>query len=333
LNTLTTRDLLAALQLPGVGPSTVRKLYEMASSGSSAGNDEIFDWIATLPGRRSPSLSRSDITVAYAAADQIFDRSSRHSVQVISALDVTYPRALFDVSDFPPVLYVKGSLATLTNPKKLAVVGTRHASELGLRLARKIASELSDLGVCVVSGLALGIDTAAHEGAIKGSGSTVAVLAHGLDQVAPKSNERLAAEILEKNGVLLSEYEIGIIPRPPQFVFRNRLQSGLSSGSVVVESGFSGGSIHQGKFTTQQHRFLFVVTPDQTLPGASEFQRAGAERLRHEFKGRPVTRLEDILDALPDFRFPSEGASPVAEKFKPTNGATIEGNSQGSLFD
>lgn len=329
---LTTRDLLAALQLPGVGPSTVRKLYDLAASPSLPNGGDLAGYLARLPNRRAPPASPSDLDNAFADADHLIDQSRKRDIVVLSPFDVPYPRALLDIADFPPILYVRGSLATLANPKKLAVVGTRHPSDLGLRLAKKIAAELSNLGVCVVSGLALGIDAAAHQGAVKGRGSTIAVLAHGLDQIAPKSNEPLAASILEHGGALVSEYEIGVTPRPQQFVFRNRLQSGLSRGSVVVESGYSGGSIHQGKFTTEQHRFLFVVTPEEALPGASEFKRAGAERLRAEFKARAVIRFEDILEIVPDFRSsPTESVTPEAAPVvaKKSDGA----KPQGSLFD
>jgi len=171
--------------------------------------------------------------------------------------------------------------------------------------------------------LALGIDTVAHQGALTGSGSTIAVLAHGLDQIAPKTNERLADEILEKKGVLLSEYEVGVSPRPPQFVFRNRLQSGLSSGSVVVESGFSGGSIYQGKLTSEQHRLLFVVMPDADLPGASDFKREGGERLKCEYNATPVNRFESILELLPSFRSGSPETDAV--RHSPVVGKSVDG--------
>ena len=293
-----TRDLLAALQLPKVGPSTVRKLWSANGSQLEAG---LVAQIEAFQGKRGIPLSQSHLSGAYEKADEIIDQSRRYSVRVLSPADDAYPRALLDLPDYPPIIYVKGTLETLANPKKLAVVGTREASELGLKLARKIASELSNLRICVVSGLALGIDSAAHQGAVRGEGSTIAVLAHGLDQIAPKSNESLASSILESNGVLLSEHEIGIIPRGPQFVARNRLQSGLSRGSIVVESGFTGGSIYQGKFTREQGRLLFVVVPDPSLPGASEFNKEGGDRLQREFGAQKISRLQDILQAIPEF--------------------------------
>ncbi len=306
----TTRDLLAALQLPGVGPTTVRKLWVARSTGQGR------SLIETIQPKKGVSITDQKISEAYEKADQIFEESAKRSISLFSPADEEYPRALLGVPDYPLIIYVKGSLKTLGNPKKLAVVGTREASELGARLARKIATELANLNVCVVSGLALGIDSAAHNGAIKGPGSTIAVLAHGLDQVAPKSNAGLAEAILANEGVLLSEYEVGVIPRGPQFVARNRLQSGLSRGSIVVESGHSGGSIYQGKFTTDQQRLLFVVMPDDSLPGAKEFNREGAQRLHKEFGARIVSRLDDVLSAIPEFQAPIEA--------QPGGGSAIE---------
>jgi DNA processing protein len=298
---ITTRHLLAALQLRGVGPVAVRKLYQtFREPRHQVAESSPADLASALS--RSDSISAREIDAAFKQADQVLELSAHHGIFVLSPFDETYPRALLDLPDFPPILYVKGSIRALANPKKLAVVGTRDASTLGLKLAKKIGTELSRLDVCVVSGLAFGIDTAAHTGALAGSGSTIAVMAHGLDQVAPKSNEPLARSILESNGALISEHQVGVIPRPPQFVFRNRLQSGLSRGSIVVESGFSGGSIHQGKFTSQQGRSLFVVVPDSSLPGSSEFKREGAGRLMAEFDAKPISSFEDLLKLIPEFR-------------------------------
>lgn len=312
MSDLSTRDVLAALQLPKVGPSTVRKLW---NAGGSRAGGSLLEQIESLQGKRGVPLSQSQLQQAYDTADKIIEQSRKLSISVLSPVDESFPRALLDLPDYPPVIYVKGSLGTLGKPKKLAVVGTRQASELGLRLARKIASELSNLDICVVSGLALGIDTAAHQGALRGKGSTIAILAHGLDQTAPKSNEELAASILDHDGVLLSEHEIGVIPRPPQFVSRNRLQSGLSRGSIVVESGATGGSIYQGKFTAEQRRLLFVVMPDDSLPGVAQFHKEGGVRLHQEFGARKISRLDDILSAIPEFHMSSpDTVQKAAEK-------------------
>lgn len=307
---LKTRDLLAALQLPNVGPSTVRKLWARRSEFVQS---TLLQRVEAVLAKRAAPLTQLHLDQAFERADQILAESGKLEIQTLSPLDDAFPKALLDLADFPPVIYVKGDLSTLLNPQKIAVVGTREASDLGLKLARKIASELSNLNYCVVSGLALGIDSAAHTGAIKGPGSTIAVLAHGLDQIAPRSNESLAASILENRGVLLSEHEIGVIPRGPQFVARNRLQSGLSRASIVVESGATGGSIYQGKFTTDQKRLLFVVMPDETLPGSSDFRREGGERLAKEYGAKKISKLDDML-ALVARHQESEHLFATAEK-------------------
>jgi len=312
---LTTLDLLAAMCLPGVGSATVRKLYEQARLGIPMSADiGLEKSLVGVLRTGTPLPTSADLKIAYDDAHEILNRSALLSITTLSPLDQSYPRRLLDLADFPPILYVKGSLSTVANSRKVALVGTREASALGLRLARTIASEISQLGICVVSGLATGIDTAAHQGAITGSGSTIAVMAHGLDQVAPKANEQLAQKILESNGALVSEHEVGVIPRPPQFVTRNRLQSGLSRASVVIESGFSGGSIHQGKFTGQQGRLLFVIKPDALDEGASAFKREGAERLEAEYHAKAVRGTAEILDFIPEFLNPPPDTSPLDDR-------------------
>ncbi len=150
--------------------------------------------------------------------------------------------------------------------------------------------------------------------------------------MAPKSNEKLAEQILQANGALISEYEPGTVPRPPQFVSRNRLQSGLGRGSVMVESGFSGGSIHQGRLTTEQKRLLFVVSPSPDLPGSSEFKREGGDRLAAEFNAIRVKGLSDILERIPDFKGAAAAPSNAASATEHADSTGPKKKNQGDLF-
>jgi DNA processing protein len=174
-----------------------------------------------------------------------------------------------------------------------AVVGTRNASNTGERIARKISQMLASMKLSTISGLALGIDAAAHAGALEADGVTIAILAHGLDTIAPRSNRKLAEQLLER-GALVSEHPPGVPPRPPEFVKRNRIQSGMALFSIVVESGEVGGSMHQARFTKDQGRPLFAVLPTNWQGGRSDFNRSGGERLVREFGATPLETAQDF---------------------------------------
>lgn len=282
-----TISMLTALNLPKVGPGTIRKLLNQQNLHLTASLQESVD-------RISVSFSPAQTTEAVSKTSDTIERCEKLSIHIISVLDEEYPRALLEVSDFPPVLYVKGSAALWSMPC-VAVVGTREASPLGLSYAKQTAATFATAGFCVVSGLALGIDTAAHLGALSVDGATIAVLAHGLDSVSPSSNRPLAEAILEKNGALVSEHPPGVRPYAPEFVRRNRIQSGLSRASIMVESGETGGSIHQARFTKQQKRRLFAIFPKKELGEQYNFRYSGAQILQSEFGAEPIETKEDVL--------------------------------------
>ncbi|RJX30888.1 MAG: DNA-processing protein DprA [Oxalobacter sp.] len=177
----------------------------------------------------------------------------------LSIIDHQYPQALKAIENPPPTIYLRGNLGVLNHVPGLAIVGTRKASKNGLIIAERLASHFSSRGWLIVSGLALGIDAAAHRGALHSSGSTIAVLAHGLDAAYPKANANLANEIIERGGAWVSEYPVGVHAKPEQFVFRNRIQIGLSAGSVIVEGEVKSGSMTQAEFCLKNSRELFTV--------------------------------------------------------------------------
>lgn len=276
--------LLAAAALPKVGPVTLRKLLATPKDLPAAAEN-----IAQLFARASPEARE----VASDGCEQILASCSSEGIWAVSVFDPSYPKRLRGISDYPPILYGLGNTAAIEGAS-VAVVGTRNASKVGVSHARKIAATLCEAGYCVVSGLALGIDTAAHEGALSVNGRTVAVLAHGLDTVAPASNRDLAKRIVQTDGALISEHPPGIRPYPPEFVRRNRIQSGMALASVMVESGEEGGSIHQARFTRQQGRPLFAVYPTDELGERYGFQSAGALRVQREFGAAFISTREDL---------------------------------------
>lgn len=280
---------LAVLQIlawPGVGPASLRKVV-----ASSEGNADLLELAA-----EKLRVTREARQQAIAKTKATLDDCERYDVGLLSMLDEGFSACLAHIPDCPPIVFYKGSVENLKRPS-VAVVGTRKASEAGLRIARTISRVLASKEHVVVSGLALGIDTAAHRGALDAHGRTIAVLAHGLDRVSPASNRALAQEILDHDGTLLSEHPPGFPARPAEFVRRNRIQSGLSIGSVIVESGVEGGAIHQANFTRKQGRHLMVALArdEEHRDGLNE---AGARHLMQSLGASAITGTADLFREL-----------------------------------
>ena len=285
-----TTTLLELLQRRGVGPAKVREVVRRARADKSdtrAAADALL-----------PPLDAHAREAARAECERIVARCAELDLTLVGLLDTAYPPRLAAIPDPPPVIYVRGSV-DLLQETAIAVVGTREASTSGLRAAHTIAEFLVRRGIVVVSGLALGIDAAAHRGALAGGGKTVAVLAHGLHMVAPTTNRAIAAQLLERGGTLMSEHPPDVPPRPAEFVRRNRMQSGLSIASIVVESGVEGGAIHQAQFTVDQKRVLVVVRASGRSE-TSDLREDGARVLMARHKARPITGTADLGALLPE---------------------------------
>lgn len=199
-------------------------------------------------------------------------------VTLIPKIDSRFPKLLLEIPNAPRVLYGKGNEKLLQNTC-IAIVGTRKATGEGLRLAREFARDLAARGITIVSGLAIGIDAAAHEGALEAHGKTIAVLGNGLDEVYPKQNERLAQEILENDGLLISEYPSGTPSLPHQFLERNRIVSGVSVGVIVVEAPERSGALSTAAHALEQNREVFVLPGPVKHPnykGSHGLIKAGA---------------------------------------------------------
>lgn len=289
--------LLEILQLPAVGPVKARRAALTATDESAASIRDSFarQWPAMRP-------SENTIAAAHREAAVVVEACERLGIHIVSIRDSLYPRLLRGISDAPPLLFVRGSVTALNRPA-VAIVGTREASERGLEIATYLARVAVREEFVVVSGLARGIDSAAHRGALDGGGVTVAVLAHGLHTVAPSSNKELAAEIEERGGTLVSEHAPGVPPRPPEFVRRNRIQSGLSLMSVVVESGVSGGAMHQANFTKEQGRVLSTVIPPNDDGG---FRFEGSRHLVDVVGATAISNSRQFAKMLRDAKATAE---------------------------
>lgn len=213
-----------------------------------------------------------------------------HSITLIN--QDSYPQLLKHISDPPPILYCVGDNTLLSAPLLLAIVGSRSASTFGKKIAREIAHELSDLGVVVLSGLARGIDGQAHEGALSSNTkATIAVLANGLDRTYPPEHKQLAKRIAN-DGLLVTEFPPGVKPLAQHFPRRNRIISGLSLGTLVIEAANKSGSLITAKYAMEQGREVFSV------PGPiNNIQNKGCHELIQQ-GAKLTTGIEDILTEL-----------------------------------
>jgi DNA processing protein len=231
--------------------------------------------------------------------------------RLLTSADPAFPQALRDIPDCPPLLWIMGDPALLARPM-IALVGARNASSLGTRMARSLAADLSARGYLIVSGLARGIDTAAHLGSVERG--TVAVMAGGVDVIYPAENTKLAGDILA-TGLRLSEQPIGLIPQARHFPSRNRLVSGLAQAVVVVEAAAKSGSLLTVRNALDQGREVMAVPGhpiDARASGCNMLIRDGATLIRN---------AEDVIDALPQvqsIKIPPQPDPPLAPAAAPS---------------
>lgn len=211
---------------------------------------------------------------------------------ILSYFDKEYPALLKEISAPPMLLFCHGNIDLLSQPQ-IAIVGSRAATFSGKENAKRLASELSNSGYTITSGLATGIDSYAHQGALAASGNTIAVLGSGLDNLYPKSNIALASVIVERNGLVISEFWPDVTPYASNFPRRNRIVSGLSLGVVVVEAQERSGSLITARLAAEQNREVFAVPGSINNPKVT-----GCHNLIHQ-GAKLITSLADILDELP----------------------------------
>ncbi len=220
------------------------------------------------------------------------DLIRKNRIEIITIADDNYPEFLREIYDPPLVLYLKGDAGALKK-EKIAIVGCRRASFYGLEQAERLGASLGLRGICVVSGLARGIDTAAHRGALKFNGTTVAVLGSGLLNVYPPENAALAESIIDKSGALISEFPLQTRPLKENFPCRNRIISGLCRGVVVVEAAQRSGSLITANLALSQNREVYAV------PGAANSVNAQGTNKLIKDGAKLVEGIDDILEDLP----------------------------------
>ncbi|MEE0400462.1 MAG: DNA-processing protein DprA [Christensenellales bacterium] len=273
--------------LVGAGVSYGRREAALRAAGSALA-------ILAEPGLYAAQLQEKGLTLLrHALADEarLLGGLAKKKMALVLREDAQYPPLLRQIAHPPHLLYVYGE-TDLTDRFPVAVVGTRRASAYGLTHTREIAAELAQTGVCVVSGLALGIDAAAHTGALDGGGRTVAVLGSALDKPYPQENEPLMRRILESGGSVVSEYAPGTPPSRYSFLQRNRIIAGMCLGTLVTEGPRRSGALNTATRTLENGREVFALPGNVDSPGAQLPNMLISEG------ARLVTGAADILSAL-----------------------------------
>jgi DNA processing protein len=299
------RDAYIALNMiEGLGPVSVRRLIDALGSPAAileADRDDLMQ--ARGVGEKLAAKivrQRDGIDVEAEAA-----RATEHHVRIITPMEAEYPEALKTIHDPPLALYVRGALRP-EDRKAIAIVGSRSTSSYGLSAADRLAYQLAQTGFTVVSGLARGTDTAAHSGALKGGGRTVAVLGGAIDCLYPPENAGLADQIARK-GAVVSEYPMGRQADRMTFPYRNRIISGLSMGVLLTESGLKGGSMHTVESAMEQGRTVYA------LPGRVDTPGSRGPHMLIKNGARLVERIDDVLEEFEFLIPPAEREVPEPE--------------------
>jgi len=274
--------------IPGIGHV---KFTQLENYFGSLGNA----WQAAPAELKNSGLDRGSINAITSWRDKVsleaeMEKLERYGIKVLTWHDTDYPSRLKEIYDYPPVLYVRGSLLP-EDEWCLAVVGTRRATVYGRQVAEEIVADLARSRITIVSGLARGIDSIAHSSALDNGGRSIAVFACGLDVVYPAENANLARRIMQQ-GALISEYPLGTKPKAENFPRRNRIMSGLSLGVLVVEAGETSGAMITARLALEQNREVFAI-PGSILSPASR----GTNQLIQE-GAKLVGNYTDILEEL-----------------------------------
>jgi len=283
-------EWLALWLTPGLGPTRARRVVEHLGSAAAVFRASLTELEATgilassaqsLATGKSMELAREEMARATAAG-----------VEIVTIDDACYPQQLKQIYDPPLVLYVRGQVEVISQPG-IALVGTRHPTPYGSGMAERLACDLAAHGLVIISGMARGVDTAGHRGAIAAKGKTVAVFGTGIDVIYPKENSRLSEQILALGGALISEFPIGTSAFPQNFPIRNRIISGMSVGVLVVEAAEYSGTRITARCALEQNRDVFAVPGNVTNKnswGPNTLIKQGAKL---------VATWEDVWEELP----------------------------------
>ena len=285
------KEWISLNMTPGVGPRAATKLLERFGSATSVFHARRTE-LESL--RLRPETIESIIKREFQEkAVEELDRVKQLGGDVLILDDGSYPALLREIADPPITLYVRGDWQACFELPGVGVIGSRMCSTYGENASEMLARDLASRGICIISGLARGIDTAAHRGAIRGGGKTIAVLGTGIDSVYPKENTRLVGEILEAGGAVVSQFPLGTPPLKDNFPYRNRIISGLSLGVVIVEATEKSGSLITARLAMEQNREVMAVPGNITSRnsiGTNYLIKSGAKL---------VQQWQDVVAELP----------------------------------
>jgi DNA processing protein len=273
--------------VPGVGSQTFCQLLTMFGKPTNVYAASFKQLIEVVSDKIASYIRKGVDEDALSDSLHWLSQDNNH---LVTLADPHYPQALLEIPDPPPLLYAKGNLSLL-NQRSIAIVGSRNASVQGEKNAEAFAEGLCSYGLCIVSGLALGIDGAAHRGALKAKGATIAVVGTGLDIVYPAKHRDLAHQIAQ-HGIIISEFSLGTPSKPQNFPRRNRIISGLSLGCLVVEANLQSGSQITARLSAEQGREVFAIPGSIHSPmskGCHQLIKQGAKL---------VDSLQDIVEEL-----------------------------------
>lgn len=305
---MTEQEALIALNMvPDVGSARLKNLLEAFGSAPKIflNSEEKLKQVEGIGAK----IARSISGFSFAQLKKEIDLARKLKVKIVTLADPDYPENLKEIYGAPLCLYLKGELAP-GDKLSLAIVGSRRASFYGLSCAARFAYSLADMGVTIVSGLARGVDTQAHKGALKAKGRTIAVLGSGLNRMYPPENKGLAEEIAG-SGAVISEFPLNAEPQARNFPRRNRLISGMSIGVIVAEAAKNSGALITADFALEQGREVFAIpgkVDSATSFGANQLIKQGAKL---------VDSIEDILEELNLKESPKKGSVPEKAKAAP----------------
>jgi DNA processing protein len=289
------REIISILTLQGIHGLGKKKITKIISNNdiiNIKSSDDLFELLL----KTNFNLSippKEEIESLWKKSKVILNISTENKIKIISFYDPIYPSLLREIQDPPLLLHIKGNI-DLLHKESVAVIGTRKISETGVKSTKELTAKLVDAGYCIISGLAKGTDSIAHETTLEKKGYTLAILGQGLQNTVYKKNISLEDRILKNKGAILSEYSFGTRPNKGFFIERDRLQSGLSRAVFVIETTVDGGTMHTANFCQQQGRPLFVFNHE---PGSvNESSIAGNQLLLKQgaISFDSKTTIEDI---------------------------------------
>jgi DNA processing protein len=286
----TSMQWLALALTPGLGPTKARRVIEFFGSVQALFRASLTELEAA--GLRAVSAQSLGTGRSMEMAQDELGKAASADARIVALDDPAYPTQLKQIYDPPLILYVRGNEAVISQPG-IALVGTRHPTPYGSGMSERLACDLAARGLVIFSGMARGIDTAGHRGAIAAKGKTVAVWGTGVDVVYPKENTRLVEQILALGGAVISEFPMGTFPAPQNFPIRNRIISGISLGVLVVEAAEYSGTRITARCALEQNREVFAVPGNVTNKGSwtpNTLIKQGAKL---------VATWEDVWEELP----------------------------------